>query len=580
MGTGMRSMVTRGSILLIAAAILAVLAPAPSRGGEFQAVWDNVYDSGGGSDAITGVAADAAGGVVVVVNVATGGIRVSRYSREGALSWSFPLPGVTIPLDRYFSNGNPAFFPNGDVLIVGQATSGSTPDVYVGRYQSATGAAVWDNTYDLGGEEEPRCGMVDASGNIVVVGQTALSDPGRDIFAIKIDASTRQPLWTTTFAGSAGSQPTDDRVTSGYSAALAANGDVVVSGYRFGDFTNGDDVIVRRYASADGADLGGDLLDLGGDDKAYAAAISVGDRIFVAGRTRQPGQPYEALVLRYDALSPVDILVYQDNVNGLGAVAVHVLAEGNDNVLVGMEAQTATAQEIVFRKLRADDLSEIWTYRYDGNGTGDSLEGMAFDSGGRMVALVQTANDNIGLLKIDSQGNLVDNVFLARAGVIGVALSPSGEYVYTGANISNGTDQDAFVAMVGPPLPSSSAGSSGGGGCFIATAAWGSPMEPEVRLLRRFRDSVLLESVAGRGFVRMYYKWSSAAAQFIGRSAPLRGAVRFLLVPVVMGVCIILAPLPVKLAGLGICLWAVAVILVPLPRKRLTISIDKGLDRV
>lgn len=580
MGTGMRSRVTRRSILLLAAATLAWAVPVPSRGGESHEVWERVYDSGAGNDAITGVGADTAGGVIVVANVATGGIRVSRYSREGSLSWFFPLPGVTIPLDRYFSNGNPAFFPNGDVLIVGQATSGATPDVYVGRFQSATGAAVWDNTYDLGGDEEPRCGMVDASGNIVVVGQTLLADPGRDIFAMKIDASTRQPLWTATLAESAGSQPTDDRVTSGYSAVLAANGDVVVSGYRFGDFTNGDDILVRRYASADGADLGGDLLDLGGDDKAYAAAVTVGDRIFVVGRTRQPGRPYDALVLKYSSLSPLDRQIYQDNVNGLGAAAAHVLVEGNDNVLIGMEAQTATAQEVVFRKLRADDFTEIWTYRYDGRGTGDSLNGMAFDSQGRLVALVQTANDNIGLLKIDGQGNLVDNVFLARTGVIGVAVSPSGEYVFTGANISNGADQDAAVGMIGPPLTPSPAGSSGGGGCFIATAAWGSPMELEVRLLRRFRDSVLFESVAGRGFVRLYYKWSPAAAKFIEGCAPLRGAVRFLLVPVVMGVCTVLAPLPVKVFGLGICLCAVVAILVPKPRKRLTISIDKGMDRV
>jgi hypothetical protein len=257
---------------------------------------------------------------------------------------------------------------------------------------------------------------------------------------MKIDGSSRQVLWTNFLSGSAASQPTDDRVTSGYSGTLAANGDVVVSGYQFNDVSNGDDLVVMRYASADGADLGGDLLDLGSDDKAYAAAITGDGPIFVVGRTRQPGLPYNAIVLKYSSLSPPARLYSIDNVDSLGAVAVHVLVEGNDNVLVGMEAATATDQEVVIRKLRAVDLTEIWTYRYDVPGAGDSLRGMAFDSEGRLVVLVQTANDNIGLLRIDGKGNPVDNVFLARTGVIGVAVSasPSGAYVFFGADVSNG----------------------------------------------------------------------------------------------------------------------------------------------
>ncbi len=70
-----------------------------------------------------------------------------------------------------------------------------------------------------------------------------------------------------------------------------------------------------------------------------------------------------------------------------------------------------------------------------------------------------------------------------------------------------------------------------GGACFIATAAFGSRMAPEVRTFRLFRDRVLLSSGAGRMFVSLYYRLSPALAAVIARSPSLRSAARFFLAP-------------------------------------------------
>lgn len=47
-----------------------------------------------------------------------------------------------------------------------------------------------------------------------------------------------------------------------------------------------------------------------------------------------------------------------------------------------------------------------------------------------------------------------------------------------------------------------------GGGCYIATACYGSYDAPEVQILRTFRDKKLVSSCWGRCFIRLYYRYS------------------------------------------------------------------------
>jgi hypothetical protein len=64
--------------------------------------------------------------------------------------------------------------------------------------------------------------------------------------------------------------------------------------------------------------------------------------------------------------------------------------------------------------------------------------------------------------------------------------------------------------------------------CFIATAAYGSPLAPELDVIRAFRDQYLPDPV-----VDTYYFLSPPAANWLSRHEKMRAVVRSLLYPLV-----------------------------------------------
>jgi hypothetical protein len=89
---------------------------------------------------------------------------------------------------------------------------------------------------------------------------------------------------------------------------------------------------------------------------------------------------------------------------------------------------------------------------------------------------------------------------------------------------TNASGKTGFIA---------SGGSGSGGGCFIATAAYGSYAEYHVMALRHFRDQYLLCHGLGKSLVQLYYQYSPVIADFVHKKGSLRCIVRVGLSPLV-----------------------------------------------
>lgn len=186
--------------------------------------------------------------------------------------------------------------------------------------------------------------------------------------------------------------------------------------------------------------------------------------------------------------------------------------------------------------------------RYNTNGTLDTTfentgirvtplnnsNALALQENGRLVAAGYVSNStdtDFALVRYKQDGSL-DQTF----GRDGIVITPITKAVCSGGSSNTETS-----------------GNSGGGGgsCFIATAAYGSYLDPHVQLLRDFRDRRLMPHSLGRMFVNLYYRYSPPAAAFIARHDGLRMAARIALTPIVYMVKYPMTAALLFMVGLG-----------------------------
>jgi hypothetical protein len=186
---------------------------------------------------------------------------------------------------------------------------------------------------------------------------------------------------------------------------------------------------------------------------------------------------------------------------------------------------SASAQTDSMIKLNSDSFEPGQTVMINGNAEEKTLSVQVQDPTGKTI-LLRT-------VMADSSGNFALKFKIPPNSMLGdyqVFIS----IVVDGTPVIH-TSTFKVVEKISGTAPIEQTQESKGGGCLIATAAFGSEMAPQVQFLRELRDNTVLQTESGTsfmaGFNQFYYSFSPAIADYERENPVFKETVKLTLTP-------------------------------------------------
>jgi uncharacterized delta-60 repeat protein len=510
-----------------------------------------------------------------------------RFTSNGSLDPEFGVGGVvTLAVGDGDETGSAvAIQPDGGILVSGTMEENSSNVGVLLRFL-ANGSL--DSSFGragvvrlgLGETAEISALAVQKDKNIVATGVYVENGRKRVLLARLLQDGTPDPG----FGGGDGiaETPSDSRDAVGNGLWVQEDGTLLIAGSIGVD--NNQDIALFRFTQ-DGIldlDFGGGKGVLshdfnGEDDVGYGVAANA-ETIFVAGYSTTNGQ--RDLVLLSSALgsdSQSEIFVVPTGVTSFDGVAYALTPQDGDKlVAVGYSEESGVSSFVMTRytgkevagiksNVPGTESSYIITAAITeitrvGCFTGGEIlggSGLTFADRGVVYSIapypvLATGSDATTVPKEDVSKDSTLGTSVTSPTAKATTISGSSSTVEIEGSTSNGAGEGRYSSILSGLTPGKMYYVRAYGitsddevyygnqlsfetkdACFIATAAYGSLLDPHVQTLRLFRDQYLLTHGPGRIFVTLYYHYSPPLADFIAEHPVLRFLVRIFLFPLI-----------------------------------------------
>jgi uncharacterized delta-60 repeat protein len=411
--------------------------------------WAMLYD-GAGTDRASAISIDNASNVYVTGRSSNGtddDFTTIKYNTTGLQQWLMAYDGG-LGNDRATALTTDA---SGNVYVTGKTSNGLTDDYLTIKYD-ITGTQQWLGVWigAGGGNDAPSAIAVDGSGNVYVTGQSDV-DPAVTInnnySTVKYNSSGTQ-MWNQLYNGTA-------NLSDGANAiAIDASGNVIVAGNSHGLATQRDGVAIKY--DPNGTSLWTYRFDGQGDnsDKANAIIVDGIGNTYVTGSAVRTGASKDYCTIKYNSLGDT---TWVKTFNGAGnnndeASAIAVDASGNVYV-TGYAKGLTSSKDITTIKYNSIG-DTLWIKSYNGTGNGDDYgvalkvdaSGNVFVTGYSDGDATVAINYDYVTIKYNSTGTQLwatryNGTGNATDQPVGICIDGSGNSYVTGKS-SNGADDD------------------------------------------------------------------------------------------------------------------------------------------